>query len=99
MPPFIRSRTCPSGTARSGLNRGQVTYIKNLVRFRRENDGQDLIEYALLAAFISLAVVAGTIQLGVSLDDWYTAVANFIDTAPKSHCSGTGIAASDGKCL
>ena len=33
--------------------------MKNLIqRFIREEDGQDLIEYALLAAFISIAAIA-----------------------------------------
>ena len=34
--------------------------VKNLiVRFVREDQGQDLIEYAFLAVFIALAVTAG----------------------------------------
>lgn len=44
--------------------------MKNLfARFIREDQGQDLIEYALLAVFIGLAVTAGL-----------TAVANGINT-------------------
>ena len=74
-------------------------HVRNLVgRLLRENRGQDLIEYALLAAFISLLVVAGLSQVGVSLDGWYTAIADRITTA-KSNCSPTGIGASGGKCL
>ena len=73
--------------------------MKNLVRLRREDSGQDLIEYALMAAFISLAVVAGANLLGVSLDGWYTAVADVFADAQTSACSPTGIAASGGKCL
>ena len=72
-------------------------HVWNLVgRLLRENRGQDLIEYALLAAFISVGVVAGLIQVGVPLDDLYTAIA---DIFSKSNCSATGIEASGGKCL
>ena len=43
-------------------------------RWVRKTDGQDLIEYALLAAFIALAVMASTGLVGNALSDWYTAV-------------------------
>jgi pilus assembly protein Flp/PilA len=41
---------------------------KALVRLHRENSGQDLIEYAMLAALIALAAVVGmnTIASGVN---------------------------------
>ena len=74
-------------------------HVRNLIgRFLRENGGEDVIEYALLAAFISLTVVAGLSQVGISLDAWYAAIANQLATA-KSNCSPTGIGASGGKCL
>ena len=39
--------------------------MKNLIqRFIREEDGQDIIEYALLAAFISLAAIIAMTALG-----------------------------------
>lgn len=41
------------------------------VRLTRSEDGQDLIEYALLAAFISLTVTASVLALGNRLSDWY----------------------------
>ena len=41
--------------------------MKNLfTRFVREDDGQDVVEYALLAAFIS--IVAATLINGIGLD-------------------------------
>ena len=74
-------------------------HVRNLVgRLIRENRGQDLIEYALLAAFVSVSVIAGLIQVGVSLDGWYAAVADVVDPA-KSNCSPTAIGKSGGKCL
>ena len=48
-------------------------------RFVREEQGQDLIEYALLATFISLVASAGATAAGLSLDAWYTAVATSVD--------------------
>jgi Flp pilus assembly pilin Flp len=39
---------------------------KFIVRFIREEEGQDVIEYALLGAFIS--VVAGTLIVSVGTD-------------------------------
>ena len=48
--------------------------MKNLiVRFVREEEGQDLIEYALIATFVSLVASAGATSLGTSLNGWYTA--------------------------
>jgi Flp pilus assembly pilin Flp len=37
--------------------------------FVSDEKGQDLIEYALLAGFISLAAIAGITALGASLND------------------------------
>jgi Flp pilus assembly pilin Flp len=50
--------------------------MKNLIaRFVREEEGQDLIEYALVATFVSLVAAAGAGVLGTNLDLWYNAVA------------------------
>ena len=43
-----------------------------ITRFSVEDHGQDLIEYALLAAFVALATVVGITTLGTGLNDWYT---------------------------
>jgi Flp pilus assembly pilin Flp len=48
-------------------------------RFFRDDQGQDLIEYALLGAFVSLAAVAGATILGTGLNNWYTELGNAID--------------------
>jgi pilus assembly protein Flp/PilA len=56
--------------------------MKNLiVRFVREDEGQDLIEYALLAAFISLAAVLAIQNLGSSVNNVYTKVSATLATA------------------
>jgi len=55
--------------------------MKNLIaRFVREEEGQDLIEYALVATFVSLVASAGATLLGASLDGWYTGVSGSVDT-------------------
>jgi pilus assembly protein Flp/PilA len=46
--------------------------VKNLVgRFVREDQGQDLIEYALLAAFIALVSMGAITALGTQLNLTY----------------------------
>jgi pilus assembly protein Flp/PilA len=45
---------------------------KLLRRFVVEEEGQDLIEYALLAGFISLVAVAAITQVGVGVNGVYT---------------------------
>ena len=41
------------------------------------DDGQDLIEYALLAAFIALAAVAAMTQLGTAINNIYTRILQY----------------------
>ena len=43
-----------------------------LNRLIREEEGQDLIEYALLAGFISLVAVAAITQVGQGVNGVYT---------------------------
>lgn len=50
-----------------------------IVRFVSEDQGQDLIEYALLASFLSVAAAVGATAAGVALDDWYDALAARVD--------------------
>ncbi len=50
--------------------------MKNLItRFVREEQGQDLIEYALLATLIALVAGVGATTLGTNLNNWYDAMA------------------------
>ena len=49
--------------------------MQNLMkRFVCEEAGQDLIEYALLGSFVSLAAYLGANYLGTALNGWYSAV-------------------------
>ncbi len=56
--------------------------MKNLFsRFVREDQGQDLIEYALLAGFISLAATAAITLVGTNLILLYGAVSTKVAAA------------------
>jgi len=49
--------------------------MKNLMaRFVREEEGQDIIEYALLAAFISISGYAILSSIGTQVNSIYTKV-------------------------
>jgi pilus assembly protein Flp/PilA len=50
-------------------------------RFVREEAGQDLIEYALLAGFISLAATAAITLIGSSLNTLYQTVNTQVGSA------------------
>jgi pilus assembly protein Flp/PilA len=51
-------------------------------RFIHQESGQDLIEYALLAAFISVAAVAAITTIGTALNTSYNNVHAQIVAAP-----------------
>lgn len=44
------------------------------LRFVCEDDGQDLVEYALLITFIALACIVGMQNLGTAINQKYTDV-------------------------
>lgn len=53
-----------------------------IVRALHEDCGQDLVEYALLAAFISLIAVASITGIGGVVNSWYEGYSNTIATVP-----------------
>lgn len=59
--------------------------LKNLfLNLVRDEQGQDLIEYALLATFVSLVAIVGATALGTALNNWYGQVANNVNSAAAS---------------
>jgi pilus assembly protein Flp/PilA len=57
--------------------------MKNLFnRFVRDEQGQDLIEYALLAGFISLVAVAAITAVGVGVNGVYTELQSQVESIP-----------------
>ena len=56
--------------------------MRNLMqRWVRQEEGQDLIEYALLAGFISLAAVLAIIAVGTALNTLYGKIESQVVTA------------------
>jgi pilus assembly protein Flp/PilA len=54
-----------------------------LVRVSRDDRGQDVIEYALLAAFISVLAIVLIGQIGTGVNTMYNTVQNAVATAPS----------------
>jgi pilus assembly protein Flp/PilA len=52
--------------------------VKHIVRFMREEDGTTAVEYGLMIALISAALVAAVLLLGTNLTTRFNAVANII---------------------
>ena len=52
-----------------------------ILRFVRETEGQDLIEYALLAATISLGVTAAMMLVREQLNSKFSSIGNSVTTA------------------
>jgi pilus assembly protein Flp/PilA len=49
--------------------------MKNLiVRFLKEEDGQDLVEYALIVAAVGLALISTVNQLAQGISSLYTSI-------------------------
>ena len=65
-----------------------MTALKTLaLRLIKDDEGQDLIEYALLATFVSLVAIAGATLLGNALNSWYTAVETRVSSASSTAAS------------
>jgi Flp pilus assembly pilin Flp len=58
-------------------------------RFWKEEDGQDLVEYTLLLAFVALASAALFISAGQSISTIWTTAQQHLNNAATS-ASGTG---------
>jgi pilus assembly protein Flp/PilA len=59
-----------------------MSRLKDLaIRLFRDEAGQDLIEYALLATFVALVAIAGATLLGGALNNWFTSISSRVDTA------------------
>jgi Flp pilus assembly pilin Flp len=48
--------------------------LRVLVGLAREEEGQDLVEYALLITFIALACIVGMQQLGTAINNNYNSI-------------------------
>jgi len=61
--------------------------MRLFTRFVQDEQGQDLIEYALLATFVSLLAIVGAGLLGTALNNWYGTVATNVDGAAAGAAS------------
>ena len=52
--------------------------VKHVVRFMREEDGTTAVEYGLMIALISAALVAAVALLGTNLASNFTNIAGFV---------------------
>jgi Flp pilus assembly pilin Flp len=50
--------------------------MKRLLRFVHEDEGQDLVEYALLITFIALACIIGMQNLGTAINNNYASISS-----------------------
>ena len=56
--------------------------MKNLInRFVREEEGQDLIEYSLLAALIAVACILAMQTLAIDINEIFQAIGTALDDA------------------
>jgi pilus assembly protein Flp/PilA len=79
----VRCQTVPQLTeARAGEAReGDDMKLVNIKTFVRDEEGQDLIEYALLVALISLVCVVALTDAGKEVNNIFTAIKNKLTTA------------------
>lgn len=56
-----------------------MSYLK---RFLHEDSGQDMVEYGLLAAFISIVAIAALRAIGPLVNAVYVAIQNALPAAP-----------------
>jgi pilus assembly protein Flp/PilA len=58
-----------------------VELLRTIAGLRRSEDGQDLLEYALLVALIALIAIGGVTLAGQSVNVIFTNIANALTTA------------------
>ena len=55
--------------------------MNQVIKFLKAEDGQDLIEYALLAALIALAAVVAMQATGTSVNSVFNSIKGKLDTS------------------
>jgi Flp pilus assembly pilin Flp len=49
-----------------------LRFVELIKRFNRNEEGQDLVEYAMLVALIAIVVAVGVAAFGVSLNAFFS---------------------------
>lgn len=73
---FVMTRTMRG----AGLGR-EESGVTAIYRFLKDESGATAIEYGLIAALISIAVITGALAVGGSLGDLYTMVSSKVTGA------------------
>jgi pilus assembly protein Flp/PilA len=76
----VRRQFVASGGAVRRLGQWRNEMKNMLMRFVREEEGQDLVEYALLITFIALACIVGMQQLGTAINNRYQSISSSLQT-------------------
>jgi pilus assembly protein Flp/PilA len=63
-----KNHTCIGGYVREVHTQREDTMIDSIKKFIRDEEGQDLVEYALLLVFLALAAIAILPTLGSSVN-------------------------------
>ena len=68
-------------TGRAFQRTWEITMKELLVRFVREDEGQDLVEYALLIAFIALLCILGMQTLGQGINKKFSDISSSLNAS------------------
>lgn len=69
---------------------------KIFARFLKDESGATAIEYGLIAALISVALIAGATTLGNSISTTFSGLAGKLDSATNKGATGTGTGTGTG---
>ena len=59
--------------------------MKNIIaKFIADEQGQDIIEYALLGSFVAFGAYTGATYLGTQYNEWMSAIGDEVSTAAGS---------------
>jgi pilus assembly protein Flp/PilA len=58
-----------------------MSFVNRVRSFVRDEEGQDLLEYALLVALIALVAVGAVTAAGISVNQIFTNIGNALTTA------------------
>ena len=66
---------------RVNYNQEQELEMNKVLRFLKDKSGATAIEYGLIAALISITIVAGANIAGPALDDLFTTIGTTVEAA------------------
>ena len=63
------------------MDEGDNVMTQLIARFLRDEQGQDIIEYALIGSFVAFGAYLGADQLGKGYKAWFEAMDGAVDDA------------------